>query len=776
MRIKEISIQRYGPLATQFFSTPENFILIYGPNEAGKSLTVDALVKFFFDKAREIKKIIEFNKDRVDQKPEGYVLIERDGNDFKLPEHGTLFDLLEISAEDCRNVFVVRASELGLKDEKSFFDSVMGKLLGLETEKIKKVAEELKKIGKLLNASSSSELSDAALDGKAKSRIERAANLILRITGLEKKAAEEGLDNIEKSFVELEEKRTLSSSQINEQEAAREREQYHKGRKALEAINNCVHSLENLNLFTEEEQRTWENAEQRIAQIASTITSLKSELDEAREKTSRIEGQIAAIEDEMTELRHREGMIEAFELSCREYGRELEKMAQSQTAGKTLRAFGLASFGAFLIAAIVVLSNDGLAWTILASVSFSSFLVLAIWYAYKVAMPSGSLSGKFERLRQDAVNCGLVVESTFDRILAQIVSHRNNVKSKQNDLQKRNTELGIVRIDVESKESDLQKHEEESSRLKGNVESTRSRSGVTLLSLYSDKLSEKTKLQAELSQNESALNTLWTSPATDLKSRVQFWKEKIENLRPYENASPAIIYDEVFLRGYKDNLQAYDSEIAVIGKSLEDWQTELTEIAMQVTDVIGDGNARTCYSLSGLGILLGELQAFESSTKEAAELARTAIAVLEKIRVDEDQKVISLFGDGTRAADFFKQITDGRYVDIMFDASNAKLRVKNSLGDEIDSGKLSSGASDQLFFAIRLALAERILGEKGFFILDDPFIRSDLTRLKNQLLILKNFASQGWQFIYFSAKGEVRELFEAEIGIGNANLIEFPNQ
>jgi len=787
MRIKEISIQRYGPLANQLFSALENFTLIYGPNEAGKSLTVEAVVKLFFDKARDIKKIIESSKDRVDQKPEGYVLIEKDGNDFKLPEHGTLFDLLEISAEDCRNVFVVRASELGLSDEKSFYDSVTRKLLGLETEKINKVAEELKRIGKLSNPSSLSELSDAASDGKPRSTIQKALSLKARIIELEKRAIEQAWDSKERLLVTFQERQTLLKTHIADQEAAREREQYLKGKKSLDKVINCVRSLEGLRNFTEEEKKEWENADKKITELLAAIESLENEIEKTRSKQNEIERQVSAMENELNDQQQREGRIEALELACTEYGREQIKSTQAQTESQTLRNYSYASLFAFLIASVVFILRGGLIWTILAGLAFLFFLVVAIRFWLRVAFPAGRVSAKFEQLKQDATRCGFPIGSSFEDILKQIELYKSSFKSKQDQLQRMRTELGIVEGDLTRKESELNRNREELTRLQTTIESIRSRSGVTQLSHYAAKLSEKNRLQGELSQSESALNALWTISENDLNKKIQFWNEKVEGLKSYEHASPGIGYDEALLRQHKEQLQQSENDIDVAKESLEEWQRELSEIAKEVTDVvrfaeqrsaglIGDRFIRKYYSFPDLRILKTALETFESSVNEKAQEARAAISILEKIRGEEDKKVVSLFGDVTRASEFFNQITDGRYVGILFDAADGKLRVKNNAGEQIESSKLSSGTFDQLYLAIRLSLAEKILGEKGFFILDDPFIRSDPARLRNQLRILKNLAAKGWQFIYFSAKGEVRELFEVEIGRRSANLIDLSNQ
>jgi len=91
----------------------------------------------------------------------------------------------------------------------------------------------------------------------------------------------------------------------------------------------------------------------------------------------------------------------------------------------------------------------------------------------------------------------------------------------------------------------------------------------------------------------------------------------------------------------------------------------------------------------------------------------------------------------------------------------------------LEAEKLSGGAYDQLYFSVRLALAEKLLSdEKGFFILDDPFIKSDYERLKIQIDILKKISSSGWQIIFFTAKKEIREILKKDIENGSLNFYE----
>ncbi len=78
-----------------------------------------------------------------------------------------------------------------------------------------------------------------------------------------------------------------------------------------------------------------------------------------------------------------------------------------------------------------------------------------------------------------------------------------------------------------------------------------------------------------------------------------------------------------------------------------------------------------------------------------------------------------------------------------------------------------------MYRSIRLALGEKLMkGEKGFFIMDDPFIKADMARLKRQIDILTKISDMGWQIIYFSAKDEVKTCLDDKIKSGKVNYVE----
>ena len=144
MIIKEFFIKRYGPLQDKGYTLSHNFNLILGKNEDGKTLTIDALVKLLL--GRNIK---DFERiDRVEENPEGYVIIEgEDGEEIKLPEKGNLTKLAHLTPSECRNVFVIRNSDLSIFRESEFYTDVTDRLTGLRTTEISRIKEMLREMG-----------------------------------------------------------------------------------------------------------------------------------------------------------------------------------------------------------------------------------------------------------------------------------------------------------------------------------------------------------------------------------------------------------------------------------------------------------------------------------------------------------------------------------------------------------------------------------------------------------------------------------------------------
>ena len=141
--------------------------------------------------------------------------------------------------------------------------------------------------------------------------------------------------------------------------------------------------------------------------------------------------------------------------------------------------------------------------------------------------------------------------------------------------------------------------------------------------------------------------------------------------------------------------------------------------------------------------------------------------------MEEKERVTELFGTDSAVSEYFREITDGLYQNVVFNQRTGEIEVKRKDDLLLKAKNLSAGAYDQLYLSIRLSLGEKLLKDnKGFFIMDDPFVKADPDRLKKQLGMLRKISQSGWQIIYFSAKAEIKEALEEDIRKGAINIVE----
>ena len=206
-------------------------------------------------------------------------------------------------------------------------------------------------------------------------------------------------------------------------------------------------------------------------------------------------------------------------------------------------------------------------------------------------------------------------------------------------------------------------------------------------------------------------------------------------------------------------------EISIKDEDLKQHSEQLSDFSRSFSNLKISSNLNEDLDLhidniDSLPILIDQLDYFIDFIENRATTCKHALEIFETIGNEEKEKINQLFDKDSVCIKFFNKITNGKYADIIFDSANSQIYVKKSVGEDNSADKLSEGAYDQLYFAIRVDLAQRILGdESGFLIMDDIFLSYDTERLEEAFDILKKLADMGWQIIYFTAKDEVCNQF-----------------
>jgi len=114
-----------------------------------------------------------------------------------------------------------------------------------------------------------------------------------------------------------------------------------------------------------------------------------------------------------------------------------------------------------------------------------------------------------------------------------------------------------------------------------------------------------------------------------------------------------------------------------------------------------------------------------------------------------------------RAKEYLRRLSGERYQNIWSPLGERTLCVDNQTGESIVIENLSSGAQEQLFLAIRLALIEHFKKE-GIelpVVLDDVLVNFDQDRTRTAIDELLRFSASDQQILFFTCHQHVTEMF-----------------
>ncbi|MCB9089995.1 MAG: AAA family ATPase [Calditrichae bacterium] len=769
MRIKEFSIDKYGPLSNAGSVRLSGFNLFYGENEDGKTLTLEALIRMLLGKDRKVFPDI----DRVEENPEGYVVITMDtGEELKIPEKGYVTDLTGIFPNEYRNLFVIRNSDLSIVRETEFYGDVTERLTGLRTYQIQAVKSHLRALGDFTEKLDTVNTRESHY---LKKRLQQARELVDECESLLQQAHSQGYNTQEEKLVRMQKHYQLLEAECSDLEKARLREKYETGQAHLTTISALLEKLEELKNYQDEDLGKWERVEglieektQEQAQLHEQLASLETERLEETERLKEFRNH------QTINHKRKQDIEDHLKPALREWGEQNKALARVN-AGKPF-------FKAVMIffAALALLSLAALFWQphlyviISAAAGGTVALVLALLYHFRFIKPRGELRQWEQQVLNQAGELGIPGEG-IPQIQEQIQRFEEQLQRQQQRIIATEGKLAFLDASITSLREERLKNLEQ--RLKDGqraIELIRHRYQVETIDQYRARLQQRKRYEQQLKDAFAVLKSLFQAKGDSVSACIQLWQQEIEQLEVHRGAAGDIQYDEKLLGQKRAEQKTLHEDIETQQRQMREFREQLSDLERRSNEtILPEDNFYPCQTLTDLQATQKHLQDFIADVEQRQGFIRLALEIFDDIEHSEQQKVGVLFGEDSGISRFYRQITEGTYEGVYFDAASAGLQVKRRDGKLLSPRLLSSGAYDQLYFAIRLTLGEKLLrNEKGFFILDDPFLKSDSERLKRQLEMLLDISRRGWQIIYFSAKDEVRDALKPYLDSKEVMLLD----
>lgn len=770
MKIREYSIRRYGPLHDTGRVVLSNFTLIFGHNEDGKTLTIDALVKLLFGHATREREFSAIN--RVTELPDGYVILSTSkAHQLKIPEQCNLPDVVDLSPSECSNTFVIRNSNLSIPDQSTFYSTVTERLTGLRTGYIGKIVEELRAIGKITPSGMFRNVGEERL----KSRIEEAHRLIEEIHSIITKSKSENIEEIDRHLVRVTNELQATQRSIELLNDARLREKYEQGKRALERLVSAYEQSKRMHGYTEQEIQQWRDFQRDIERFVEERARMSEELKRDRIALKELTDEIEKSETEFRMYEERKRRLdEVVRPLIRRYEEKVAFVPTFETRRKFFTTAGVLSGILLAISLLGIAIAPHPIMLITAAILFLILIGSGVLY-YATIKKLSEIASEFQRVLHETARYNWD-DKSLPRILEKIEAFEEEHRRLRDELQRRKQDkYSLQRIVVNLSDNQIPEIDRHIKVKQDEIDAIRRSSGQETIDEYRTRLREKLEYQKIMETQSALLQKDFGTANDSVNHNIDFWRDAIQRMKQYEDKAPGVVYSEQELDRLKERQRALQQELNDLQERWNTYAEQFRKIERRANEILQSGEEYVfCKTVRDLETVQMMLRDFVSSHEALQDSVLTAIKLFNEIAEDEKQKIRDLFGEQKPVSDYFRRITRGRYTEVTYDQQTGNVEVIQSDGLRLSADKLSGGAYDQLYFSIRLALGEELLkGEKGFFILDDPFIKSDEHRLRDQIQMLRRIVDYGWQVLFFSAKSEIYHELENDITDGRVTFIDY---
>jgi hypothetical protein len=754
------------------------FTLVRGPNEQGKTLLIDALVRMLFKKHLDRRYQRYFgtggrNMKRVAERPEGFVVLESKDAEHKLESKQTIQDVFpfKITPDDFRNVFVVRDSDLSLRDEDRYYFRVTEKLTGLRSSEIDRLLRAIQKRGRLRSAAPDSELANNVEQGKIADKVRDSNSLVGEIRAVKESLLADRYDELENEMISVRDRLTVLGREAELQKAAEETRRYGKAKRALGEVRRMTKTLAGLDKLDSDQLKLWQTAVTRRESLNADVAEEKREAEKVERATRTAKKAVSAQDAGVKESEERLNRINA-ELKSRidDYQYERAEFRRAEPQFGTYRKGLYAAAGLTALALIGYMIHPSIVIAAIGGVAFAVWLSMG-WKQLKLRSGEGRLRAKTERLEADIKHCGIEVESV-DEVMSAIGDMEREQLSQQRDADAKKSDLDNLIKEKMRIEGRIQNKSEQIAELDGEIATLKTATDMESLADYHAALEKRTKLEAAVDAKRTILRDMLS---TDLRGEEALadWDTRISAHLQAAEDREQVEFDAEAHKRIVAEVESLEERKREIQSALLQGSRKLHGVEVKAKELgvlESSPPCRTTQELDHIGGLIAEFcQRIERDRRTAQE----AIHICRQIDDEERARVSDLFGPDSLVTAYVSHITDGRYTEVQYDPGKNHVYLLNAGGDRLPADFLSGGAYDQLYLAIRVTIAAKLLSEeKGFLILDDPFVKADSERLGRMMEMLRRLVEDGWQILYFSAKEEIARALADDIAKGRVQLVE----
>ncbi|WP_053220450.1 AAA family ATPase [Virgibacillus senegalensis] len=294
-------------------------------------------------------------------------------------------------------------------------------------------------------------------------------------------------------------------------------------------------------------------------------------------------------------------------------------------------------------------------------------------------------------------------------------------------------------------------------------------------------IGEKQRLLEEMQPYEQDIETLFQT--ADVKNEEEFLRlgrqqqearsiqSKIDSYR--SQLAPLLTEEETshYLADLPDQAEA-EQILAQFDTKLEDLESRLEAARQELADIrsmINSMEKSEQYS-QVKHEYYGEIEQLKKQVKQWA-VYQTAKEMLAETKQSYQQNYLPQTLKA--ASEYFRELTDGRYVDIFPPEGTRPFSVADREGFRYAAGELSKGTADQLYISIRLALSSMYQAEKMPLFIDDAFVHFDPKRKGKFGSILLDLADRQQVMLFSSSQSISKSLDEIPvIDLENREVIE----